>query len=46
MAEGRSGVMAGRGFFDYGGRTPEELFRARDARLLSLKRHLRQIGDI
>ncbi len=46
VAEGRSGVMAGRGFFDYGGRTPDELFRARDARLLSLKRHLRQIGDI
>ncbi len=46
IAEGRSGVMAGRGFFDYGGRTPGELFRARDTRLLSLKRHLRQLGDI
>lgn len=46
MAEGRSGVMVGRGFFDYGGRTPDELFRARDARLLSLKRYLRRIGDI
>ena len=46
VAAGRSGVMAGRGFFDYGGRTPDELFRARDARLLSLKRHLRDLGDI
>jgi 3-hydroxybutyryl-CoA dehydrogenase len=43
---GRTGVMSGAGFFDYDGRTPDELFRARDARLLSLKRHLRRIGGI
>lgn len=43
---GRTGVMSGAGFFDYGGRSPDDLFRARDERLLSLKRHLRRIGDI
>lgn len=43
---GRTGVMSGAGFFDYGSRAPDELFRARDERLLSLKRHLRRIGDI
>lgn len=43
---GRTGVMGGAGFFDYGGRSPDELFRARDERLLSLKRHLRRIGEI
>ena len=46
LAEGRSGVMSGKGFFDYGGRTPDELFRSRDAKLLSLKRHLRKLGDV
>lgn len=46
LAEGRSGVMSGRGFFDYGGRKPDELFRSRDAKLLSLKRHLRKLGDV
>lgn len=46
LAAGRGGVMSGAGFFDYGGRAPDALFRARDARLLSLKQHLRRIGDI
>lgn len=46
LAEGRGGVMQGKGFFDYGGRTPDELFKSRDAKLLSLKRHLRKLGDI
>ena len=43
VAEGRTGVMAGRGYFDWGGRTPEELFRERDRKLLALKRALREI---
>jgi 3-hydroxybutyryl-CoA dehydrogenase len=43
-AEGRTGVMAGRGFFDWGGRAPEELFRDRDRRLLALKRAMREVG--
>lgn len=46
LAEGRGGVMQGKGFFDYGGRTPDDLFKSRDAKLLSLKRHLRKLGDI
>ncbi|ACA17702.1 3-hydroxyacyl-CoA dehydrogenase NAD-binding [Methylobacterium sp. 4-46] len=43
-AEGRTGVMAGHGFFDWGGRDPAELFRDRDRRLLALKRAMREIG--
>jgi 3-hydroxybutyryl-CoA dehydrogenase len=46
LAAGRGGVMSGAGFFDYGGRPPDALFRARDERLLSLKRHLRALGGI
>ncbi|MDE2582899.1 MAG: 3-hydroxyacyl-CoA dehydrogenase family protein [Rhodospirillales bacterium] len=43
IAAGRTGVMAGRGYFDWGGRTPEDLFRERDRKLLALKRALREI---
>lgn len=43
-AEGRTGVMAGRGYFDWGGRDPAELFRERDRKLLALKAAMRGIG--
>ncbi|MDP4024377.1 3-hydroxyacyl-CoA dehydrogenase family protein [Methylobacterium sp. NEAU 140] len=43
-AEGRTGVMAGRGYFDWGGRDPAELFRERDRKLLALKRAMAGIG--
>jgi 3-hydroxybutyryl-CoA dehydrogenase len=42
--EGRTGVMAGKGFFDWGDRSPEELFRERDLRLLALKKAMREVG--
>ncbi len=43
VAGGRTGVMAGKGFYDWGGRTPAELFRERDRRLLVLKQALRGV---
>jgi 3-hydroxybutyryl-CoA dehydrogenase len=46
VEEGRTGVMAGKGFFDWGGRAPEDLFRDRDRRLLALKKALRKIGPL
>jgi 3-hydroxybutyryl-CoA dehydrogenase len=46
IAEGRTGVMAGKGFFDWGGESPAELFRERDRRLLALKRAMREIGPM
>ena len=46
LAEGRKGVMSGRGFFDWGDRTAEELFRERDLKLLALKKALRTIGPM
>jgi 3-hydroxybutyryl-CoA dehydrogenase len=46
VAEGRTGVMTGKGYFDWGGRTPEELFRERDRKLLALKQALRAIGPM
>ena len=44
IAEGRTGVMSGKGYFDWGDRSPEELFRERDRKLLALKRALRAMG--
>jgi 3-hydroxybutyryl-CoA dehydrogenase len=44
IAAGRTGVMSGKGYFDWGGRSPDELFRERDRKLLALRRALRQIG--
>jgi 3-hydroxybutyryl-CoA dehydrogenase len=43
---GRTGVMAGAGYFDWGDRKPEELFRERDRKLLALKQALRAIGPM
>jgi 3-hydroxybutyryl-CoA dehydrogenase len=43
LAEGRTGVMAGKGLFDWGDVAPAELFRERDRRLLKLKQALREI---
>lgn len=46
VARGRLGVKAGGGFYDYGGRTPEEIFRERDRRLIRLLRLLEETGPI
>jgi 3-hydroxybutyryl-CoA dehydrogenase len=46
IADGRTGVMAGKGYFDWGNRSPEELFRERDRKLLALKQALRKIGPM
>lgn len=43
---GRTGVMAGKGYFDWGDRSPETLFRERDRKLLALKQALRKIGPM
>jgi 3-hydroxybutyryl-CoA dehydrogenase len=45
VAQGRTGVMAGAGFYDWPGATAEVL-EARDRRLMALKRALRQIGTM
>ena len=43
VASGRTGVLAGAGFYDYGGQTPETLFRERDLKLLKLKAALQKL---
>lgn len=46
IGEGRTGVMAGKGYFDWSDRSPEDLFRERDKKLLALKQALRAIGPM
>ena len=46
VADGKTGVMAGAGFYDWGGKEPAALFEARDLRLMQLKRAIRQIGTM
>ncbi|MEJ0069549.1 MAG: 3-hydroxyacyl-CoA dehydrogenase family protein [Pseudomonadota bacterium] len=46
LAAGHTGVMDGHGFFDWGGRSPAELFEDRDRRLIALKQALRKIGPL
>src|SRR3984885_624927 len=46
IAQGRTGVMSGKGYFDWGDRSPEDLFRERDRKLLALKQALRKIGPM
>jgi 3-hydroxybutyryl-CoA dehydrogenase len=46
VAEGRLGVKAGRGFFDYGNRTTEEITKERDVKLLRLREFLEKIGEL
>jgi len=43
---GQTGVVAGKGFFDYRGRPAEALFRERDLKLLALRKFLVQLGDL
>jgi len=43
VAQGRTGVMSGKGFYDYQGRGTEEILRERDIKLLKLRKFL---GDL
>ena len=46
VASGATGITSGRGFYDWSGRSPAELFAERDRRLLALKRALKEIGSL
>ncbi|BBK34895.1 3-hydroxybutyryl-CoA dehydrogenase [Stella humosa] len=43
---GRTGVHAGAGYYDYGGRSVAELFQERDRKLFQLKRAFRAIAPL
>jgi 3-hydroxybutyryl-CoA dehydrogenase len=43
---GKLGVKNGGGFYDYGGRTPEEIMQERDIKLIKLKKFLTEMGEL
>lgn len=46
VKDGRTGVMAGAGHYDYGDKSPEKLFESRDLKLLEMKKAIKRIvGD-
>jgi 3-hydroxybutyryl-CoA dehydrogenase len=46
LTAGRTGAMSGRGYYDWGGRSPEELFRARDRKLIAIRKAMREAGTM
>lgn len=46
VGAGRTGVMSGQGYYDWGGRSPEELFRARDRKLIAIRKAMRAAGSM
>jgi 3-hydroxybutyryl-CoA dehydrogenase len=46
VSQGRLGVKSGKGFYDYGGRSTEEILRERDLKLLKLMKFLKELGEL
>jgi len=46
VAEGRLGVKSGSGFYDYGGRSPDDIMKERDIKLFKLREFLRELGEL
>ena len=46
VASGRHGIKSGRGFFDYGGRSPEEIMKELDVKLIKLREFLKELGEL
>lgn len=44
IAKGRKGVKNGKGFYDYGGRTTEEILHERDLKLFNLRSFLEELN--
>ncbi|MHB8907323.1 MAG: 3-hydroxyacyl-CoA dehydrogenase family protein [Syntrophales bacterium] len=46
VSQGRLGVKTGGGFYEYGGRSPEEIMKERDCKLIRLKEFLEEMGEL
>jgi 3-hydroxybutyryl-CoA dehydrogenase len=46
VSQGRLGVKTGSGFYEYGGRSTEEIMKERDCKLIKLKEFLKEMGEL
>jgi 3-hydroxybutyryl-CoA dehydrogenase len=46
VAQGKIGAKTGRGFYDYGNRTTEEITKERDLKLIRLREFLNELGEL
>jgi 3-hydroxybutyryl-CoA dehydrogenase len=46
VAQGNLGVKSGSGFYDYGGRSSEEIMKERDLKLIKLREFLKKLGEL
>ena len=46
VAQGKLGIKTGSGFYDYHGRSTEDLMRERDIKLIKLMEFLKEIGEL
>ncbi len=46
VSRGKLGVKSGSGFYEYGGRNPEEIMKERDLKLIKLRKFLTEIGEL
>ncbi len=46
VSQGKLGVKTGSGFYEYGGRSTEEIMKERDCKLIALKEFLQKMGEL
>ncbi|MBU1209232.1 MAG: 3-hydroxyacyl-CoA dehydrogenase family protein [Proteobacteria bacterium] len=46
VAQGKLGVKTGSGYYEYGGRSTEEIMKERDMKLIKLREFLKELGEL
>lgn len=46
VAQGKLGVKTGGGYYEYGGRSTEEIMKERDIKLIKLRKFLQEMGEL
>jgi len=46
VSQGKLGVKTGSGYYEYGGRSTEEIMRERDMKLIKLREFLKEMGEL